>query len=170
MMLHGFPMSAIEACKSTVSARQLKSLAGNAMHVESVGVMLLIALSMVNLDKLKDTPAPVSQLEETLAAFLRMDGEAMMATDDEHHDVTTSAVSKTMAKKKPAGSRAMKTVSKKKAGLSAKKMTICSVMKGKPAAKQAVMKTAKAKAKAVSKAQGSRRRLSRHYGKPSVFE
>ena len=177
MLLHGFPMAAIEACQSAVSARHLKSLAGNAMHVESIGVMLALGLSMVNCDKLNAAPGPVSASESTPLAFLRMENDALAAHDDQadddvHSAATTKAVSGSKAKptitqKRPAGAYAMKTVSK--AGLAMKKVTVDRVPKGKTALKKAVMKSAKPKPKAKAKCH-NRRKLSLHYGKPSVFE
>ena len=124
MLLHGFPFKTIQA--SSVSPKQLASLAGNAMHVESVAAMLVVGLSLLQVNRINASP-PAVPSSTSVSAFLEIETHGVHAEED------------------------------------------MEVKKAKQAVKRTVDKKA-ATTKATGKQQYPRRRLSRHYGRPSVFE
>lgn len=142
MLLHGFPFKAIEA--SSVSPKQLASLAGNAMHVESVAAMLVVGLSLLQVNRINASP-PAVPSSTSVSAFLEIKAHGV----DSEEDMAANKV----AKQVPS---VLEQIDKGAAKRTAKMI--------------AVKKIAKPKPKAPAKQQFPRRRLSGHYGKPSVFE
>ncbi|CAE7754573.1 unnamed protein product [Symbiodinium sp. CCMP2592] len=142
MLLHGFPFNAIQA--SSVSPKQLASLAGNAMHVESVAAMLVVGLSLLRVNRINASP-PAVPWSTSVSAFLQMKAHGV--------DADEGVAVKKVAKQVPSVKEQIDKGAAKR-----------------PAKMIAVKKIATAKPKASAKQQYPHRKLSGHYGKPSVFE